>query len=198
MNSVPEQLTTIGKAQIDNAVRFAEIASQGARRIAELNINATQAAIAETLNGLKSLSDCRDIGEIPAAVSKAARPRIENMSGYARGLYEAATSTGAEVANVMESQVSEYNRQLSAVMDAASRSAPSGSEAAVAAVRSMMAVSNSIFDTMSKAARQMVAISEANMRQMQEHGERAASSAQSAAQSAAQQVSESRKRAAAA
>jgi phasin family protein len=193
MNSVPEQLTAIGKTHIDNAMRFYEIASQGAKKMAELNINATQAAISETLNGWKSLSDCRDIGELPAWATKAARPRFENMSGYARGLYECATSTGAEMANVMENQVSEFNRQLSGAMEAASRSAPSGSEAAVAAVRSVMAVSNSVFDTMSKAARQMVSMGEANMRQMQEQGQHAQSAVQSAAQQAG---SESRKRAA--
>jgi phasin family protein len=194
MNSVPEQLTAIGKNQIDNAMRFYEIASQGAKKMAELNINATQSAIAETLNGWKLFSECRDIGEIPAWATKAARPRFENMSGYARGLYEFVTTTGAEVANVMESQVSEFNRQVSAVMDAASRSAPSGSEAAVAAVRSMMAVSNSVFDTMSKAARQMVSIGEANMRQMQEQGQQAQRETHAAVQQA---TSETRRRSAA-
>ncbi len=64
---------------------------------------------------------------------------------------------------MLEEQVTEFNRNVSVALDAAFKSAPPGSEAAVAAVKSVIDVANSVYDTILKATKQLSSLTEANI-----------------------------------
>lgn len=163
--AIPEQWTAIGKAQVDNALRIAEIASRGARKLAELHLGVAEIAFTEGAKSIKSLSEIKDVAEIPTWASTLLQPGLEKASAYAKGVYEAASETGAELGAVFEEQVSEFTRQLVVALDAAGKSAPAGSEAAVAAVKSVIGVANGVYDTLTKATKQLTAMTEANLAQ---------------------------------
>jgi phasin family protein len=163
--AIPEQWTAIGKAQVNSALRLAEIASRGARKLAELHLGVAETAWTEGIKSVKSLSDVKDVAEIPTWASAMLQPGLEKVSAYAKGVYEAASETGAELGAVLEEQVSEFTKQLVIALDAAGKSAPAGSEAAVAAVKSVIGVANGVYDTLTKATRQLAAMTEANLAQ---------------------------------
>ena len=163
--AIPEQWTAIGKAQVDNALRIAEIASRGARKLADLHFGVAEIALGESMKSVKSLSEIKDVTEIPTWASALMQPGLEKASAYAKGVYEAASETGAELGAVFEEQVSEFTKQLVAALDAATKSGPAGSEAAVAAVKSVIGVANGVYDTIAKATRQLTAMTEANLAQ---------------------------------
>lgn len=163
MTAIPEQWTAIGKSQVDNALRIAEIASRGARRLAELNLGAAELAFAEGIKTIKSLSEMKDVAEIPTWASGLMQPGLEKASSYAKGVYEAASATSAELGAVFEEQVSEFTKKVVVALDAATKSAPAGSEAAVAAVKSVIGVANGVYDTIARAGKQLSAMTEANM-----------------------------------
>ncbi|HQZ02626.1 MAG TPA: phasin family protein, partial [Thauera sp.] len=82
---------------------------------------------------------------------------------YARSVYEITSQSQEEVSKVMESQVAEMNKGVATALDKAAKSAPAGSDVAVAAVKSAIAAANSAYDSMSKAAKQVAEIAEANV-----------------------------------
>lgn len=160
--AMPEQWTAIGKAQVDNALRIAEIASRGARKLADLHLGVAEVAFSDGVKSIKSLSEIKDVAEIPTWASAMMQPGLEKASVYAKSVYETASETSAELGAVFEE---EFTKQLVIALDAATKSAPAGSEAAVAAVKSVIGVANGVYDTITKATKQLTAMTEANLAQ---------------------------------
>ena len=82
---------------------------------------------------------------------------------YSRSLYEIAAQTQEEISKVVEAQFTETNKNVASVLDKAAKNAPAGSDVAVAAVKSAIAAANSAYDSISKAAKQVAEIAEANV-----------------------------------
>jgi secreted Zn-dependent insulinase-like peptidase len=62
-----------------------------------------------------------------------------------------------------KSQFGEFQKTVAGLLDKAAKSAPAGSDVAVAAVKSAIAAATSAFDNMNKAAKQVAEITEANV-----------------------------------
>jgi phasin family protein len=169
MTAIPEQWTAMGKTQVDNALRIAEIVSRGARKLAELNFKVAETAFAEGIKNIKSLSEIKDVAEISTWATGIMQPGLEKASAYGKHLYQTATTTSAELGAVFEEQVSEFTRQVVIALDAATRTAPAGSEAAIAAVKSVIGVANGVYDTITKASKQLAAMTEVNLAQAAPH-----------------------------
>lgn len=163
MVTMQENLSAIGKAQVDTALRFAQIAAQGIEKITELNLKAAKAAFADNVRSAKSMSEIKDAADFPAWATSAAQPGFEKATVYAKSVYEAVTATGSELGSLLDSQVTEFNKQVVVALDSALKSAPAGSEATVAAVKSVIGIANSVYDNMAKASKQLAAITDANI-----------------------------------
>jgi hypothetical protein len=92
-----------------------------------------------------------------------AQPAVEKAVAYSRSVYEIATQTQEELSKVVEGQFSEMNKNVATALDKAAKNAPAGSDVAVAAVKSAIAAANSAYDSMTKAAKQVAEIAEANV-----------------------------------
>ena len=80
-----------------------------------------------------------------------------------RSVYEISAQTQEEFSKMLESQFGDFQKQVAGLLDKAAKSAPAGSDVAVAAVKSAIAAANSAFDNMNKAAKQVASIAEANV-----------------------------------
>jgi len=78
-------------------------------------------------------------------------------------VYEISAQTQEELAKMVEAQYAEFQKSVAGLLDQAAKSAPAGSDVAVAAVKSAIAAANSAFDNMNKAAKQVAEITEANV-----------------------------------
>ncbi|HUF19246.1 MAG TPA: phasin family protein [Burkholderiales bacterium] len=163
MMALPEQFTAIGKAQMEAALRFAVVATKGVEQLAELNLKAARSAFDDGLKSAKSLSEIKDVAELPGWTASLAQPGFEKASAYAKSVYEVSTSTGSELGALLEEEIAEFNKQFVTALDAALKSAPAGSESAVAAVKSVMGIANTAYDNLTKANKQLAAMTEANM-----------------------------------
>lgn len=161
--ALPEQLTAIGKAQVEAVLRFAEVAAKGVEQLAEINLKAARSAFEDGLKTAKSLSEIKEVSDLPGWSAGVAQPGLEKAGAYARSVYEASVATGSELGKLLEEQVAEFNKQVVVALDAATKSAPAGSEAAVAAVKAVMGIANTAYDNLAKATRQLAALTEANV-----------------------------------
>jgi hypothetical protein len=69
----------------------------------------------------------------------------------------------AEIGKVFQQQVSDSNRRMADLLDYVAKSAPPGSEQALAMLRSAVAAGNTAFDTASKVSRQTADWAQANL-----------------------------------
>lgn len=159
----PEQLAAANKSAVDSLLTLANTALASAERVAALNLNTARSILEDGVANTKALLGVKDAQEAIALQSSLAQPSIEKAVAYSRSVYEISAQTQEEVSKVFESQFAEFQKQFAVLLDKVAKSAPAGSDVAVAAVRSAIAASNSAFDSMNKAAKQVAEITEANV-----------------------------------
>ena len=161
--ATPEQFAAANKATVDSLLTLANTALASAERIAALNLNTARSIIEDSVANSKAILGVKDVQEAIALQSTIAQPAVEKAVAYSRSVYEISAQTQEEVAKVFESQYADFQKSVSGLLDKVAKSAPAGSDVAVAAVKSAIAATNSAFDSMNKAAKQVAEIAEANV-----------------------------------
>jgi len=163
MTTVPEHISTFGRTQLETAFRFLTIATEGTEKLFDLQIKNSKAAFNEGMKNAKSLAEVKDVSELPTWTSSTFQPGIDKATAYARSLYEAAAGTQSEISAVLDAQIADFSKNVVVALDAALKSAPAGSEPAVAAVKSVIGTANTVYESIAKASRQLAAMTEANL-----------------------------------
>ena len=159
----PEQFAASNKAGVETLLSIANTAFASAERLAALNLNVGRAVLEDSVNNIKALLSVKDAQEFVSLQSSLAQPALEKAVAYARSVYEISTEAQGQLSKIVEEQASEINKTVAATLDKVAKSAPAGSDVAVAAVKSAIAAANSAYDSMSEAAKQVAEIAEANV-----------------------------------
>jgi phasin family protein len=163
MYTTPEQLAGANKANVETLLTIANTAFASAERLAALNLNTARILLEDSVNNAKTLLAAKDVQELVSMQTALAQPAFEKAIAYSRSIYEIATQTQDEFSKIFDSQYVELNKNVSSALDKAAKSAPAGSDVAVAAVKSAIAAANSAYETMNKAAKQVAEMAEANV-----------------------------------
>jgi phasin family protein len=163
MTTVQEQISAFGKAQVETALRLVTIAAEGTEKFFDLQIRNSKAAFNEGMKNAKTLADVKDFSDLPSWTSSTFQPGIDKATTYARNLYEVAAGTQSEINAVLETQITDFSKDVVVALDAALKSAPAGSEPAVAAVKSVIGTANMVYENIAKASKQLAAMTEANL-----------------------------------
>ena len=163
MFATPEQFAATNKANIETLLTLANTAFASAERLAALNLNTARSLLEDGVSNAKALLAVKDAQELVTLQTSLAQPLVEKAVAYARNVYEITSQSQEEVSKLLEGQVAELNKDVASALDKAAKSAPAGSDVAVAAVKSAIAAANSAYDSMSKAAKQVAEIAEANV-----------------------------------
>ncbi|OGA93244.1 MAG: granule-associated-like protein [Betaproteobacteria bacterium RIFCSPLOWO2_12_FULL_66_14] len=162
MYVTPEQIIASNKAGAEALLGLAKAQFAAFERLSALNMNAAKSAFEESAGYTRALLGAKDIQEVANLNASAAQPALEKMLSYSRGVYEASTQAQGEMTKVLEVQTAELTRNMASFLDKFAKSAPAGSDVAVAAVKSAMAAANTAYDSFTKVARQATEMAEAN------------------------------------
>jgi len=163
MFATPEQFANTNKSSVEALLTLANTAFASAERLAALNLNTARSLLEDSVSSAKTLLGVKDIQGFVSLQTTLAQPAVEKAVAYSRSIYEIATQTQEEVSKIVESQFAETNRNVASALDKVAKNAPAGSDVAVAAVKSAIAAANSAYDSMTKAAKQVAEITEANV-----------------------------------
>ncbi len=159
----PEQFTAAYQSNLETLFALSQTAFTSVEKIVALNLNVARASLQETQDKSRAMMAVKDPQELLAWNAQQLQPAAEKAVAYSRLMYDIATSTQAEFTKVAENQLAEANHKFVAMIDAAAKNAPAGSETAVAMMKSAVAAANSAYDTLSKATKQAVDMTEANI-----------------------------------
>ena len=159
-----EQITEMNKGSIAAALTFAQVSMESAEKLMRLQLEAAKAFVAEQTETAKELSSAKDPDAMMALRSRLAEQAVERALGYSRNVYEVATQTQQELAKVIEQRFSGYQQEMAASLEKMFQNAPAGSDAAVAAVKTTIAATQSAMDSMTKAAKQAAELADANVK----------------------------------
>lgn len=163
MNKLPAQFAEASKASVEAMLTIANTVFASAERVAALNLNTARTMLEDSVANTKALLSAKDIQDMASLQATLAQPSLEKAVAYSRSIYEIATQTQGELAKISEAQMAEMKMAMTNSLDQSLKNAPAGSEVAVAAVKSAIAAANSAYDNMTKAAKQVTDMAEANV-----------------------------------
>ncbi|EKD99317.1 MAG: phasin [uncultured bacterium] len=158
-----EQFAAANKATVDSLLSVANTALASAERIAALNLNTARSALEDTVSGVKTVLGAKDPQTALAAQSSLAQPAVEKAVAYTRSAYEITSEAQQELAKVIEAQFGDFQKSITNMVELATKSAPVGSEGAVAAIQNAIAAANSAFGNMNTVAKQFAEKAQANI-----------------------------------
>jgi phasin family protein len=158
----PEQFASTNAANIENLLKLAKVAFDGAERLAQLNLRTVQTALKEGAAGGQTLMSTKDVQELMQVQTELAHPIVENAVAYARSVYDIATDGQKQFAEIVEGQVAALNKTVAAALDQAAQSALPGSEPAFNAVKSAMAAASNAYETFNASAKQFANVATTN------------------------------------
>ena len=161
-----EQLMTAQKANVETLFGLTNKAFEGVEKLVELNLQVAKAALGEAGDNARAAVSVKDAQELVALQATLLQPSAEKAAAYSRHVYEIATSTNTALAQAVEAQVADAQKNFIGLVDSASKNAPAGTENAVALVRSAVAAANNAFESVQKAAKQATDVAEANFQAM--------------------------------
>lgn len=165
MVNVAEKVAAYNRANLETAIQAANIALGGAERLMELQLAAAKALVADSARTAKALTEVKDAKELLTVPGFAIEPQTEKAAAFARNAYEVAVKTQADLVKLIEERTAELSQEAIATLEQVAKTAPAGAgaDAVVAAMKQAVAASTSAYDTMSKAAKQVAEMTEANV-----------------------------------
>ncbi len=163
MNVTPEKIVAANKASLETCASVASLGLSTVERLVALNLNTARAAMTDAQANAEALLAVKDPKALVAVLSGLAEPTLASSVGYFRSAYGIAVDCGEELSKIVEGQVAELNKSVTIALDELSKSAPAGSDVAVAAVKSAIAAANATYDNVAKATKKVVEIAEANV-----------------------------------
>lgn len=162
MNATHDQIEIADKANAEALLSIGNAAFAGAERLAALNLSTARALLEDSIANAKAMLAVKDVKDLISIQTALAQPTVEKAVAYSRSLYEITSETQEELSKVMGTQASDLGRNVVSALDKAVKYAPQ-SDSAVSAVKSAIVAANSAYDSMTKAARQVAEIAEANV-----------------------------------
>jgi phasin family protein len=163
MSINPEQFAAANKATVDSLLSVANTALASAERIAALNLNTVRSALEDSVSGAKSVMAAKDPQEALKLQSSLTQPAVEKAVAYSRSVYEITSQTQQELAKMVEAQFGDFQKSMAGMVEMATKSAPAGSESAVAAIQNAIAAATSAFGNMNSVAKQFAETAQANI-----------------------------------
>ena len=163
MYTVPEQLIAANKENLESFISLAGILFVGTEKLIDLNVKTAKSAFADAAKTAQSLSGVKDAQGFTDVQTTFVQPAADKFAAYGRGVYAVASETQADLTKFFEERIAELNKNFVSALDKAAKSAPAGSDVAVAAVKSAVAAANQAYDVFSKASRQVVEATEATV-----------------------------------
>lgn len=149
-------LPSFNPAAFDGALRFSNVALEGAQRISELYVGFTKDLLVDFDKNLKAVQEIKDVEKLLSYNRGLFTPAIEKSLAFSRAYYDVLVGIQGEFSQLAEAQLQGLNKQVLSNLDDAVKAAPA-SESAVAALKSAMAAASSAYDTVSDTAKKVAA-----------------------------------------
>lgn len=163
MSVVPQQILANQKATVDNLLAFQEAVFNGFEQLVDLNLKVARASLDEAVQKTQAALEVKDVQEAVSFTTGLVQPSPEKVSAYGRQVYDIVSGVQASLNRLTEEQIAQAQRQMDETIEQLAKNAPTGSEGAVALMKSSLATANSAFESATKVARQAGNAAESNI-----------------------------------
>ena len=163
MSAIPQQIIDRQKSAMNAAVAVQGALFNGFEKLVDLNLKVIKATLGEVAEQSQQVAELKDPQEAAAFVSSLTQPNSEKAVAYTKHVYDIVSGVSNELIKLTEAQVAEGQQHVSEAIDQLAKNAPTGSESAVALMKSSLATVSTAYDSMNKAAKQAAEVAESNL-----------------------------------
>ena len=156
-------LASANQSAYETAQGIGQILVDSLEQLSVLNLSSARTLLGDQAEHGKSLLSLKTPQDFLTLQSELVQPGADRLIAYSRTVYEISAKTQEEITRLLERQQAEWNKSVSAFIDTFAKSAPGGSDVAIAAVKSAVNAANSAFESVNKATRQVANIAEASV-----------------------------------
>ncbi|CAM4072334.1 TIGR01841 family phasin [Bordetella tumbae] len=163
MTAIPQQVLDRQKSALNALTATQATLFAGFEKLVDLNLKVVKATLDEVAQTSQQAIGVKDPQEATAFASSLVQPSAEKALAYGKHVYDIVAGVQGELAKLAEAQIAEGQQQVADAVEQFSKNAPTGSESAVALLKSSLATANGAYDSLSKAAKQAVEVAESNL-----------------------------------
>lgn len=161
--SSPEQIAASQKAGLDAFFGLTGKVFEGVEKLVALNLQAVRSTLVESQENLTKAPGTPNPQQWLTLQAGFTTPFAEKSLSYGRQLFDIASTTQAGVAQLAQTQYERYNARVQEFIEEASKSAPAGSEAAIAAWKTAISATTTLYESLQKAGQQAVEVAGSNL-----------------------------------
>ena len=163
MTAIPQQVLDRQKAALNTLVATQTTLFAGFEKLVDLNLKVVKATLDEVAQTSQQAFTVKDPQEAAAFASGLVQPGAEKALAYGKHVYDIVAGVQGELAKLAEVQIAEGQQQVAEAVEQFSKNAPTGSESAVALLKSSLATANGAYESLTKAAKQAAEVAESNL-----------------------------------
>ena len=162
MNNPAEQIAAANKANLEAFEGAAKKAYAGVEKLVDLNMAASKAALGESFSYAQAVMSAKTPQEFMTVQTAFFQPLAEKSTAYFQHVQSIATEGSADFTKQLEAKMAEAQKAIGASVDQLVKSAPAGSEAAVAAFQNAMSQGQKAVETAQATIKKASATAQAN------------------------------------
>ena len=162
MNNPAEQIIATNKANLEALEGAAKKAYSGVEKLVELNMAASKAALGESFSFAQAVMSAKTPQEFMSVQTAFFQPLAEKSAAYFQHVQSIATEGSADFTQQIEAQLADAQKAIGASVDQMVKSAPAGSEAAMAAFQSALSNSQKAIESAQATIKKASATAQAN------------------------------------
>jgi len=156
MANTPDELKKLQSESLQAGNSAALKMLEGFEKLTALNLRMARESMEQSAEQINALLVAKDVKSLTDLVSSFAQPPTEKFTAYAKAVSAIAKEANSGFAEMVQQQIAKGNQQLAAAIEQMARSAPAGSEGAVAFMKQAMAGANSTYEQLNEATRKFV------------------------------------------
>ncbi len=157
-----EQFTATNKANFDTLMGITAKAFEGVEQLTALNLQVVKTSLDEAAEVGRAALQAKDAQALFALQATLLQPSTDKATAYGKQVSGIAAGIKADIEKVAGKQAAAAQESFAAMIEAAGKNAPVGSNHGIDLFKQAMTTATTAFDSMQKAGRQAAETAEAN------------------------------------
>jgi phasin family protein len=158
-----QQFAAWNQAAYDATMSYARASLASAEQLLRLNLETARATLEQATKATRDLMAVSDPQQFMSLRTKLAQDNMQQAATYAQSVYAIVSQTQAQLARLFEDQVVRASKEVAAGTATLGKGVP-GADLQSAAVKSTLAATSAMMDSLNQATRQFAELSESAMR----------------------------------
>lgn len=158
-----QQLASVQQQNLTNLVSAQTHIFNGFEQLINLNVQLFKSSLDDIAAKSQKVSGLTDVQQAASFATELSKPSAEQVLNYGKSVFDIVSKVQKEITQLAEKQIVDSQAQAAEFVEQFAKSAPAGSESAVAMIKSSLVAANNATDTVLKASRQAAELNEANM-----------------------------------